>query len=305
MKKITRRSFLAVCGTVAAAAALTACGGSASSATASTASSAAGSTAAGTLSGNVATGGSTSMQKLMSMLQEDFMAKNNGVTVSYDPTGSGAGITGASDGSLDIGLSSRVLHDDETDVEAITVCLDGIAVVVNNANGVEDLSLEQLAGIFSGEITNWSEVGGVDEPITAFQRNENAGSQTMMKKLVMDGLEMMEPPVDYTAGSMSSLLEGVRQYDNSPAAIGYTVYYYAHDMEMAQGLKLLSIDGTAPSPDTIRSGEYPFLNPYYAVMDKDEAEDSPARILYDWLLGEEGQSLVAQEGYVSILEQEG
>ena len=115
----------------------------------------------------------------------------------------------------------------------------------------------------------------------------------------------MEPPVDYTAGSMSSLLEGVRQYDNSPAAIGYTVYYYAHDMEMAQGLKLLSIDGTAPSPDTIRSGEYPFLNPYYAVMDKDEAEDSPARILYDWLLGEEGQSLVAQEGYVSILEQEG
>ena len=90
-----------------------------------------------------------------------------------------------------------------------------------------------------------------------------------------------------------------------PAAIGYTVYYYAHDMEMAQGLKLLSIDGTAPSPDTIRSGEYPFLNPYYAVMDKDEAEDSPARILYDWLLGEEGQSLVAQEGYVSILEQEG
>ena len=103
----------------------------------------------------------------------------------------------------------------------------------------------------------------------------------------------------------ASLLEGVRQYDNSPAAIGYTVYYYAHDMEMAQGLKLLSIDGTAPSPDTIRSGEYPFLNPYYVVMDKDEAEDSPARILYDWLLGEEGQSLVAQEGYVSILEQEG
>ena len=94
---------------------------------------------ASALSGKVATGGSTSMQKLMSMLQEDFMAKNNGVTVSYDPTGSGAGITGASDGSLDIGLSSRVLHDDETDVEAITVCLDGIAVVVNNANDCYDI----------------------------------------------------------------------------------------------------------------------------------------------------------------------
>lgn len=141
---------------------------------------------------------------------------------------------------------------------------------------MDGLTTEQLQKIYTGEITNWSQVGGEDRDIIPFQRNPEAGSQALMKKLVMDGLEMMEPPVDYTAGSMSSLLEGVRQYDNSPAAIGYTVYYYAHDMEMAQGLKLLSIDGTAPSPDTIRSGEYPFLNPYYAVMDKDEAEDSPA-----------------------------
>ena len=182
---------------------------------------------------------------------------------------------------------------------------DALVFVVNEDNPVDSLTTEQLQKIYTGEITNWSQVGGEDRDIIPFQRNPEAGSQALMKKLVMDGLEMMEPPVDYTAGSMSSLLEGVRQYDNSPAAIGYTVYYYAHDMEMAQGLKLLSIDGTAPSPDTIRSGEYPFLNPYYAVMDKDEAEDSPARILYDWLLGEEGQSLVAQEGYVSILEQEG
>ena len=108
----------------------------AAAAAAETAGAAAG---AAKLSGTVTLAGSTSMQKLMSMLQEDFMAKNNGVTVSYDPTGSGAGITGASDGSLDIGLSSRVLHDDETDVEAITVCLDGIAVVVNNANDCYDI----------------------------------------------------------------------------------------------------------------------------------------------------------------------
>lgn len=182
---------------------------------------------------------------------------------------------------------------------------DALVFVVNQDNPVDSLTTEQLQKIYTGEITNWSQVGGEDRDIIPFQRNPEAGSQALMKKLVMDGLEMMEPPVDYTAGSMSSLLEGVRQYDNSPAAIGYTVYYYAHDMEMAQGLKLLSIDGTAPSPDTIRSGEYPFLNPYYVVMDKDEAEDSPARILYDWLLGEEGQSLVAREGYVSILEQEG
>ena len=129
MKKITRRSFLAVCGTVAAAAALTACGGSASSATASTASS-----AAGTLSGNVATGGSTSMKNVIAALTEGFAEVEPGVTVSYDPTGSGAGITGATDKTLDIGLSSRALKDDEkNDVDGTTVALDGIAIIVIRA----------------------------------------------------------------------------------------------------------------------------------------------------------------------------
>ena len=116
---------------------------------------------------------------------------------------------------------------------------DALVFVVNADNPVNGLTTEQLQKIYTGEITNWSQVGGEDRDIIPFQRNPEAGSQALMKKLVMDGLEMMEPPVDYTAGSMSSLLEGVRQYDNSPAAIGYTVYYYAHDMEMAQGLKLL------------------------------------------------------------------
>ena len=116
---------------------------------------------------------------------------------------------------------------------------DALVFVVNEDNPVDSLTTEQLQKIYTGEITNWSQVGGEDRDIIPFQRNPEAGSQALMKKLVMDGLEMMEPPVDYTAGSMSSLLEGVRQYDNSPAAIGYTVYYYAHDMEMAQGLKLL------------------------------------------------------------------
>ena len=169
MKKITRRSFLAVCGTVAAAAALTACGGSASSASttassvASAASSAAGSTAAGTLSGNVATGGSTSMKNVIAALTEGFAEVEPGVTVSYDPTGSGAGITGATDKTLDIGLSSRALKDDEkNDVDGTTVALDGIAIIVNKDSKVADLTVDQLKQMFTGEITNWSEVGGDD-----------------------------------------------------------------------------------------------------------------------------------------------
>ena len=158
MKKITRRSFLTVCGAVAAAAALTACGGSASSAAASSTSAAAGSTASSTaaaLSGNVATGGSTSMKNVIAALTEGFAEVEPGVTVSYDPTGSGAGITGATDKTLDIGLSSRALKDDEkADVDGTTIALDGIAIIVNNASKVEDLTVDQLKQMFTGEITN-------------------------------------------------------------------------------------------------------------------------------------------------------
>ena len=166
MKKIDRRSFLAVCGVVAAAGALTACGGSSSSSTAassSTASSVASSTASSaaeatndlsSLSGTVSTGGSTSMNSVMEALSEGFAEVAPGVTVSYDPTGSGAGITGALEETLDIGLASRALHDDETGVTATTVALDGIAMVVNNENPVSDLSIEQLAQIFTKQVTN-------------------------------------------------------------------------------------------------------------------------------------------------------
>ena len=166
MKKITRRSFITVCGAAAAAMALTACGGAASSTVASsaaesTSSSAAAETAAGTLSGNVATGGSTSMKNVIAALTEGFAEVEPGVTVSYDPTGSGAGITGATDKTLDIGLSSRALKDDEkNDVDGTTVALDGIAIIVNKDSKVADLTVDQLKQMFTGEITNWKDVGG-------------------------------------------------------------------------------------------------------------------------------------------------
>ena len=182
---------------------------------------------------------------------------------------------------------------------------DALVFVVNQDNPVDSLTVEEIQKIYTGEITNWSQVGGEDLAIAAFQRNPEAGSQTMFEKLVMDGLELMDPPAAWQADSMLGLLEGVRSYDNSPAAIGYTVYYYANDMEMAQGLKVLAIDGVAPSADTIRSGEYPFLNPYFVAIAADTPEDAPTRILYDWVLGPEGQKLVELEGYVPVTEQEG
>ena len=182
---------------------------------------------------------------------------------------------------------------------------DALVFVVNADNPVSGLTTQQVQQIYTGEITNWSQVGGSDLEIIPFQRNDEAGSQTMFEKLVMAGLPLMEPPSQWISDSMSGLLEAVREYDNSPAAIGYTVYYYANDMEMAKGLKVLSIDGVAPSADAIRAGEYPFLNPYYVSIRQDAAADSPTRILYDWVLSADGQELVSREGYVPVLETEG
>lgn len=180
--------------------------------------------------------------------------------------------------------------------------VDALVFVVNADNPVDCLTTEQVQKIYIGEITNWSEVGGDDLPIVPFQRNAEAGSQTAMLKLVMKDLPMMDAPADYVRGEMGDLIEAVAAYDGTPAAIGYTVYYYANDMKMADGLKILSIDGVEPCADTIRSGAYPFLNNYYVLTAAGLPEDAPAKILYDWILSEAGQKLVAHEGYVSVLD---
>lgn len=185
-----------------------------------------------------------------------------------------------------------------------TFATDGLVFVVNADNPVDSLTAQQLQDIYAGKITNWSQVGGNDEPIVPFQRNQDAGSQALMKKLVMQDVPFMDAPSSYIVDSMMGLMEAVRSYDNSAGAIGYSVYYYANDMQMAQGLKLLAVDGVVPSAQTIRSETYPFRNAYYVVMSADTPEDSVTSLLYHWLLSEEGQKLVALQGYVSVMEVE-
>ena len=179
---------------------------------------------------------------------------------------------------------------------------DALVFVVNQDNPVDNLTTEQLQKIYTGEITNWKEVGGNDLEIVPFQRNQGAGSQTMFEKLVMEELTPMEAQEAWIPDSMAGLMDAVREYDNTPAAIGFTVYYYANDMEMAQGLKVLSVDGVLPDAQSIRQGTYPFLNPYFVAIDQNTAADSPTWILYDWVLGPEGQKLAEREGYVPVME---
>lgn len=179
---------------------------------------------------------------------------------------------------------------------------DAFVFVVNADNPVDSITVDEARRIYTGEITNWRDLGGEDREIIPFQRNSEAGSQSLMEKLVMKGEPMMEAPTGYVAATMGQLMEAVKSYDGSPGAIGYSVYYYAEEMRMAQGLKLLALEGVEPTPETIRQERYPLINPKYVVIPAGAEEDAPNRILYQWLLGDEGQRLVAHEGYVSILE---
>ena len=295
MKKITRRSFLTVCGAAAAAAALTACGGSASSAATSSTSAAAGSTAssaAAALSGNVATGGSTSMKNVIAALTEGFAEVEPGVTVSYDPTGSGAGITGATDKTLDIGLSSRALKDDEkADVEGTTIALDGIAIIVNNASKVEDLTVDQLKQMFTGEITNWSEVGGDDGEIVLIGREAGSGTRDGFESIV-DVKDSCKYAQELTAtGAVISAVEA------NPLAIGYASLSAVGDT-----VKMVTVGGVECSEETVKDGSYEVQRPFVFVTNKSVTLSEQAQAFFDFATSADAADLIRTAGAVPVNE---
>ena len=290
MKKITRRSFLTVCGAVAAAAALTACGGSA--AASSTAAGSAASSTAAALSGNVATGGSTSMKNVIAALTEGFAEVEPGVTVSYDPTGSGAGITGAADKTLDIGLSSRALKDDEkADVEGTTIALDGIAIIVNNASKVEDLTVDQLKQMFTGEITNWSEVGGDDGEIVLIGREAGSGTRDGFESIV-DVKDSCKYAQELTAtGAVISAVEA------NPLAIGYASLSAVGDT-----VKMVTVGGVECSEETVKDGSYEVQRPFVFVTNKSVTLSEQAQAFFDFATSADAADLIRTAGAVPVNE---
>ena len=291
MKKITRRSFLTVCGAAAAAAALTACGGSASSSASTAAGSTASSTAAA-LSGNVAAGGSTSMKNVIAALTEGFAEVEPGVTVSYDPTGSGAGITGAADQTLDIGLSSRALKDDEkADVDGTTIALDGIAIIVNNASKVEDLTVDQLKQMFTGEITNWSEVGGDDGEIVLIGREAGSGTRDGFESIV-DVKDSCKYAQELTAtGAVISAVEA------NPLAIGYASLSAVGDT-----VKMVTVGGVECSEETVKDGSYEVQRPFVFVTNKSVTLSEQAQAFFDFATSADAADLIRTAGAVPVNE---
>jgi phosphate transport system substrate-binding protein len=186
------------------------------------------------------------------------------------------------------------------ELEVVPVVKEAFVFLVNKQNPVDSISVKQIQEIYQGKIKNWKELGGLDEEIIPYQRPENSGSQTIMLKMVMKGLNIMAAPKELKPGEMSGLIEVIASYDNSDRAIGYSVYYFANSMYNKDTIKFVKVDGVEPNNETIKSDLYPYTSAYYAVLKKSEAIDSNARKLLKWILSDAGQKLAEQSGYVPL-----
>ena len=245
------------------------------------------------LTGSVSTNGSTSMEKVIGNLKEQFMADHSGVTVSYDATGSGAGIEAVSNGSADIGLSSRALKDEETTAGLVgtTVALDGIAIIVNADSKVEDLTVDQIAKIFTGEIADWSAVGGDAGEIACIGREASSGTR--------DGFESITGTKDacklsQELTSTGAVIEAVK---NSPNAVGYASL---SSVEGQDGIKAITVGGVACTEETVLDGSYEIQRPFVLVTKDGAALSEAAQAFFDYATSADANDLIKNAGAVPV-----
>ena len=275
---------LAACGQTAAPAATTAPAPAAPAATEAPAT-----TAAAKLSGTVATDGSTSMEKVVGALGEAFMEANPDTTFTYNPTGSGSGIQAVQEGRCDIGLSSRALKDAEKEAGLTETVLayDGIAMIVNPANPVEDLSLEQIADIYTGKITNWSEVGGNDSQIVLIGREAGSGTRGGFEEIVgvVDACQYRQ--------ELSSTGDVITTVAQNPDAIGYASLAAVKDT-----VKALKVAGVTPTEATVKDGTYPIQRPFVLATKTGEKLNDVAQAFFDYATSADVGEIIAAAGAV-------
>ena len=274
-------------------AALTGCGSKTETPADTNTDSSAQTEAPATLSGSVSTSGSTSMEKVIGALSEQFMADNSGVTVTYDPTGSGAGIEAASNGSADIGLASRALKDEEKagGLTETVVALDGIAVIVNADSKVADLTVEQIGKIFTGEITDWSEVGGDAGTISCIGREAGSGTR--------DGFESITGTkdsckLDQELTSTGGVIEAVA---GNPNAIGYASL---SAVEGKNTVKAVTVGGVACTEETVLNGSYAIQRPFVLVTKTGETLSPAAQAFFDYATSSAASQLIKAAGAVPV-----
>ena len=241
------------------------------------------------LTGTVNTNGSTSMESVMGYLTEGFKEVQPGITISYTGSGSGAGVTSAQDGTADIGLASRDLKDGEEGVTAITVAKDGIAIIVNPENPVADLSVEQIAQLATGEITNWSEVGGNDGQVVFMGREAGSGTR--------DGFESITGTEDACKyqNEYTSTGEVIAAVASNPNAIGY-----ASLSAVDETVKAITVGGVAPTEETVLDGSYAVQRNFNFIINESEALSDAAQAFVDWATSTEASDLIAGAGAVPV-----
>lgn len=242
------------------------------------------------ISGTVSTDGSTSMEKVIGALGEAFIAENPDVNFTYNPTGSGSGITAVSEGRCDIGLSSRALKAEEeaSGLKATVLAYDGIAIIVNPENPVSDLSLEDIARIYTGEITNWKDVGGSDTEIVLIGREAGSGTRDGFETITGTG-EACKYRQELT--STGDVITAVAQ---NPNAIGY-----ASLASIKDSVKAVNVDGVSPSEDTVKDGSYVVQRPFVLVTREDTPLSAVAQTFFDYMTSAEAAEIIAAAGAVS------
>ena len=244
----------------------------------------------GQVSGTVSTDGSTSMEKVIGFLSEAYMNKNSAVKVTYNPTGSGSGIKAVQAGSCDIGLASRDLKPEEaTDLNGTVVAIDGIAMILNKENPVKDLTIEQIAALYKGEITNWSEVGGADAPVVLIGREAASGTR--------DGFESITDTEDACKYNqeLTSTGDVVQTVSSNPNAIGYASLASVKDT-----VKLISVEGVTPSTETIQNGSYK-IQRNFVMVTKKNAELSPAaKSFFEFATSSAADEWIIEAGAVPV-----
>ena len=243
-----------------------------------------------TLSGTVSTDGSTSMEKVINSLGESFMAMNKDVKFTYNPTGSGSGIQAVSEGRCDIGLSSRALKDDEkaSGLVETVVALDGIAIVVNPENPVSDLDIDTIAKIYTGEITNWKDVGGNDAEIVLIGREAGSGTR--------DGFESITDTKDACQyrQELTSTGDVINTVSQNPDAIGY-----ASLSAVGDSVKALTVGGVEATEATVKDGSYVVQRPFVLVTKEGTKLSSAAQAFFDYALSADAASIIAAAGAVA------
>ena len=245
------------------------------------------------VSGSVATDGSTSMEKVIGALGEAFTKANLDATFTYNPTGSGSGITAVSEGRCDIGLSSRALKDEEKSQGLVetTLALDGIAIIVNKENTVEDLSLDDIAKIYTGEITNWSEVGGEDADIVLIGREAGSGTR--------DGFESITGTSDSCKyrQELTSTGDVITTVSSNPGAIGYASLAAVKDT-----VKKVSVDGVGATEETVKDGSYKVQRPFVLVTKDGTELSEAAQAFFNYVTSKDAADIISAAGAVPVAE---